>query len=122
MIAEGKVEVAGHPTALWRVPVDGDERCVLVGEAEGLWLWAVLAVMGFAPGLWRAIAIQALLEGLRSATVFIPAAASLPSAENPLTEKTDFPARTRMPRGEGPAVCQFEVKVPEVLVNTLVYA
>jgi glycosyltransferase 2 family protein len=28
-------------------------------------------------GLWQAIAIQALLEGLRSATVFIPAAVGI---------------------------------------------
>ena len=48
--------------------------------ASGLWLWAVLAAMGFTPGLWRAIAIQALLEGLRSATVFIPAAVGVQEA------------------------------------------
>ena len=36
-----KVRVAGHPTPLWSVPVD-DQRCAYVGEARGLWLWAVL--------------------------------------------------------------------------------
>ena len=40
---------------------------------SGLWLWVVLQVMGLGTGLWTAIAIQALVEGLRSATVFIPA-------------------------------------------------
>lgn len=50
---EGKVEVAGHPTALWQVPGAGPDRCVLVGEAEGLWLWAVL---------WPASASLLLLE------------------------------------------------------------
>jgi putative membrane protein len=41
--------------------------------ASGLWLWVMLRMMGLASGLWTAIAIQALVEGLRSATVFIPA-------------------------------------------------
>ena len=36
-----KVLVAGHPTPLWSVPV-GDHRCAFVGEARGVWLWAVL--------------------------------------------------------------------------------
>jgi len=48
--------------------------------ASGLWLWAVLTVMGLSPGPWQAIAIQALLEGLRSATVFIPAAIGVQEA------------------------------------------
>jgi glycosyltransferase 2 family protein len=48
--------------------------------ASGLWLWVVLAVMDLHPGLWSAIAIQALVEGLRSATVFIPAAIGVQEA------------------------------------------
>jgi hypothetical protein len=36
-----KVMVAGHPTPLWSVPA-GEGRCAFVGEAMGLWLWAVL--------------------------------------------------------------------------------
>lgn len=39
--AHAKVFAASHPTALWSVPVQGD-RAVFVGEAKGLWLWAVL--------------------------------------------------------------------------------
>lgn len=35
------VQAAGHPTALWVVP-SADDRCVAVGEAKGLWLWAIL--------------------------------------------------------------------------------
>jgi hypothetical protein len=35
------VEAAGHPTALWAVDAP-DDRYVLVGEAKGLWLWAIL--------------------------------------------------------------------------------
>ena len=36
-----KVEAAGHPTPLWALP-GPDDRAVYVGEAKGLWLWAVL--------------------------------------------------------------------------------
>lgn len=35
------VRVSGHPIALWTVPAPAD-RCVVVGEAEGRWLWAIL--------------------------------------------------------------------------------
>jgi hypothetical protein len=36
-----KVHAANHPTALWWV--DGpDDRCVMAGEAKGMWLWAIL--------------------------------------------------------------------------------
>ena len=48
--------------------------------ASGLWLWVMLWAMDLAPGLWTAIAIQALVEGLRSATVFIPAAVGVQEA------------------------------------------
>lgn len=40
--------------------------------ASGLWLWVMMTVMGTHPSLGSAIAIQALVEGLRSATVFVP--------------------------------------------------
>ena len=48
--------------------------------ASGIWLWVMLKVMGFETGLWSAIALQALLEGLRSALVFIPAAVGVQEA------------------------------------------
>ncbi|HEY0267502.1 MAG TPA: lysylphosphatidylglycerol synthase domain-containing protein [Rhizomicrobium sp.] len=48
--------------------------------ASGLWLWVMLRAMGLTAGLWTAIAIQALVEGLRSATVFIPAAVGVQEA------------------------------------------
>jgi hypothetical protein len=38
---DAKVEAAGHPTALWRSP-SADDRAAFVGEAMGVWLWAVL--------------------------------------------------------------------------------
>ena len=44
-VAEGapdaKVLAAGHPTALWRSP-SAPDRAAFVGEAGGVWLWAVL--------------------------------------------------------------------------------
>ena len=38
---DAKVEVAGHPTALWNLPADSD-CAAFVGEAKGCWLWAVI--------------------------------------------------------------------------------
>lgn len=38
---EAKVEAAGHPTALWRA-ASAEDRVAFVGEALGVWLWAVL--------------------------------------------------------------------------------
>jgi putative membrane protein len=48
--------------------------------ASGLWLWVMMQTMGLSAGLWTAIAIQALVEGLRSATVFIPVAIGVQEA------------------------------------------
>jgi putative membrane protein len=48
--------------------------------ASGLWLWVVFRVLGHPISPASAIAIQALLEGLRSATVFIPAAIGVQEA------------------------------------------
>jgi len=38
---DAKVLVAGHPTPLWCCP-GADDRAAYVGEAAGVWLWAVL--------------------------------------------------------------------------------
>jgi hypothetical protein len=38
---DAKIEAAGHPTALWRCQ-SADDRAAFVGEAMGVWLWAVL--------------------------------------------------------------------------------
>lgn len=48
--------------------------------ASGLWLWAVFWVLGVSLSPISAIAIQSLLEGLRSAMVFIPAAIGIQEA------------------------------------------
>lgn len=39
--AAAKVHVGRRPTALWAVPAPPD-RCVVAGEAMGMWLWVVL--------------------------------------------------------------------------------
>ncbi len=39
-VAHAKIVAGGHPTPLWSVP-SGPDRCVYVGEASGLWLYAV---------------------------------------------------------------------------------
>lgn len=38
---EAKILAQGHPTPLWRVE-SADDRVAFVGEAAGVWLWAVL--------------------------------------------------------------------------------
>ncbi len=38
---DAKVEAAGHDTPLWRCD-SAPDRCAFVGEAGGVWLWAVL--------------------------------------------------------------------------------
>lgn len=48
--------------------------------ASGVWLWVVFRVLGYRLALPSAIAIQALLEGLRSAMVFVPAAVGVQEA------------------------------------------
>ncbi len=40
--SSAKVTARGRPTALWAVGDHPDDRAAFVGEAEGLWLWAVL--------------------------------------------------------------------------------
>jgi Family of unknown function (DUF6758) len=51
--AAAKVHAGGHPTALWTASAVPPDRAVLVGEALGVWLWAVL---------WPAAAGYVLLE------------------------------------------------------------
>jgi len=48
--------------------------------ASGCWLWLVFRVLGASLTLPSAIAVQSLLEALRSATVFVPAAIGVQEA------------------------------------------
>lgn len=71
-VAEGPphatVRAAGHATPLWSVPTL-DDRCAYVGEAAGVWLWAVL---------WPASAGWLLVEDLVLTDLGGHAAADLP--------------------------------------------
>jgi len=51
---DAKIVVAGHPTPLWR-SASSEDRIAFVGEAAGVWLWAVL---------WPPAAELVLLEQL----------------------------------------------------------
>lgn len=57
-----KVLAAGHPTGLWPVAT-GEDRVAFVGEARGVWLWAVL---------WPASADLVLLEHISLADLREP--------------------------------------------------
>lgn len=52
---EIKVHAAGHPTGLWAAPSKPD-RAALVGEAFGVWLWAIV---------WPPSGGVTLLDGLQ---------------------------------------------------------
>lgn len=53
--ADAKVIAAAHPTAMWSVPVAPD-RAGFLGEAKGLWLWALV---------WPATAGVLMYDGLQ---------------------------------------------------------
>ncbi|MDG4822673.1 hypothetical protein O7635_12510 [Asanoa sp. WMMD1127] len=38
--AHAKIKVDGHPTPLWSLPA-AEDRCAYVGEARGMWLYAI---------------------------------------------------------------------------------
>jgi hypothetical protein len=59
--AHAKIHAAGHPTPLWYVPGPAD-RAVFVGEAYGLWLWAVLWPDGVAHMMYDNLALADLRE------------------------------------------------------------
>lgn len=59
---DAKVEVAGHPTALWSV-VSAPDRVAFVGEASGVWLYAVL----WPPAAELVLLEHLVLHDLRSA-------------------------------------------------------
>ncbi|MCU1591954.1 MAG: putative phosphotransacetylase [Frankiales bacterium] len=73
---DAKVEAAGHPTALWRSP-SADDRAAFVGEAMGVWLWAVL----WPPAAELVLLEHVVLHDLRNVaheTVDLPVGAPSP--------------------------------------------
>jgi len=67
--AHAKVKAAGHPTPLWAVK-SHDDRSVYVGEAKGLWLYAIAwpAPAGYV--LAEQILLHDLADSLPSELVF----------------------------------------------------
>ncbi len=67
-VPDGKVEAAGHPTPVWSLPAAAD-RAAFVGEAKGLWLWAVLWPPDAALLLLEYLALQDLRDAAPEAVV-----------------------------------------------------
>lgn len=59
-VPDAKVQAGGHPTALWRCSVAPD-RMAFVGEARGVWLYAVL----WPPAAELVLLEQVVLHDLR---------------------------------------------------------
>ena len=58
---DAKVEVSGHPTALWSLPA-GD-RAAFVGEAKGHWLWLLVWPAAAGVLLYDDLALVDLRDG-----------------------------------------------------------
>jgi hypothetical protein len=59
---DAKLEAAGHPTALWSLPVEGD-CAVFVGEAKARWLWALVWPATAGVVMYDALALADLRDG-----------------------------------------------------------
>ena len=59
---DAKVEAAGHPTALWSLPADGD-CAVFVGEAKARWLWALVWPATAGVVMYDALSLADLRDG-----------------------------------------------------------
>lgn len=65
---DAKVEVAGHPTALWSLPAPGD-CAVFVGEAKGQWLWAIVWPAAAGVLMYDEVSLADLRDGFIEAEV-----------------------------------------------------
>jgi hypothetical protein len=75
-VPDAKIVVAGHPTPLWRSE-SGADRVAFVGEAAGVWLWAVL----WPPNAELVLLEQVELHDLRHdahAAMILPVGAASP--------------------------------------------
>jgi hypothetical protein len=63
---DAKVEVLGHPTALWSLPTSGD-CAAFVGEAKGHWLWALVWPAGAGIVMYDAVCLGDLRDGYQAA-------------------------------------------------------
>jgi hypothetical protein len=79
---EAKVEAAGHPTALWRCD-SATDRVAFVGEASGVWLYAVL----WPPAAELVLLEHVVLHDLRHDThlgLVLPVGAPTPRLGSPV--------------------------------------
>jgi len=67
--AHAKVSARSHPTPLWCVP-SADGCTAYVGEAEGVWLWAVLWPADAGYLLAEHVTLHDLRDGVPAALVF----------------------------------------------------
>jgi len=74
---DAKVEAAGHPTALWRSP-SAEDRAAFVGEAKGVWLWAVLWPPAAELVLLEHVVLHDLRDVEHATTVDLPVGAPSP--------------------------------------------
>jgi hypothetical protein len=65
---DAKVEVAGHPTALWSLPAHGD-CAVFVGEAKGQWLWVIIWPASAGLLMYDALSLADLRDGFIEAEI-----------------------------------------------------
>ena len=59
---DAKLEAAGHPTALWSLPSEGD-CAVFVGEAKARWLWALVWPAAAGVVMYDALSLADLRDG-----------------------------------------------------------
>lgn len=63
---DAKVEIAGHPTALWSLPVE-DDCAAFIGEAKGLWLWVIVCPAAAGVAMYDAISLEDMRDGFAEA-------------------------------------------------------
>lgn len=81
---DAKVEIAGHPTALWSLPVSRD-CAAFVGEAKGLWLWAIICPAAAGVLMYDALSLEDLRDGFAEAELAFGSVSPLLSAVPALT-------------------------------------
>jgi hypothetical protein len=63
---DAKVEIAGHPTALWSMAVTND-CAAFVGEAKGLWLWVIVCPAAAGVVMYDSVTLEDLRDGYAEA-------------------------------------------------------
>jgi hypothetical protein len=76
---DAKVEIAGHPTALWSLPVMND-CAAFIGEAKGLWLWAIICPAAAGVLMYDALSLEDLRDGYAEAELAFGSVSPLLSA------------------------------------------